>query len=172
MHYAEIAFKAVMTYFLMIVFMKVIGTTGFAQLAPYDMTFILIIAAVIAAPLTDPNTSYIYSLIVFFIGLAMQQLFSRLSLKDKIRPWIEAQPMVMVIDGKIIKENMKKAKYDMVQLMTALRLKGVKNLDEVELGTLEPNGDFSVISKSNNYTDDENISTYLELKQDTYKNLL
>jgi len=169
MVYLEIILKALSTYILMLIFMKIIGKAGFAQLSPYDLTFILILAAVLGAPLTNPDISYSFSLVVFVIGLVMQQIFSRLSLKNKIRPWIENKPTVIVIDGKIIKNNMTKTQFDMEQLLAALRLKGVRNLSEVELGTLEPNGDFSVITQSNQPVKEPNASTYLNLKEQVKK---
>ncbi|MDK2824351.1 MAG: hypothetical protein PWQ67_1859 [Clostridia bacterium] len=171
MIYLEITLKAILTYILMLIFMKVIGKAGFAQMTPYDLTFVLIVAAVLGVPLTNPNSSYTYSLIVFIVGLVMQQLFSRLSLKNKIRPWVENKPTVIIVDGKIVTENMKSTQFDMVQLLAALRLKGIRNIEEVELGTLEPGGDFSVITKKNTINQESAKSTYLSLKEETLKTL-
>jgi len=169
MVYLEVELKAISSYFLMLIFIKLVGKAGFAQLTPYDLTFVFIIGVVLASPLTNTGISYIFSFLVFLIGLVMQQVFSRLPLKNKIRPLVENIPTVIIIDGNIIPENMAKTQFDMVQLLVALRLKEIRNISEVELGTLEPNGEFSIISKSNEKDNDPTKSSYLNLKEETLR---
>ena len=162
----EIGLKSIATYILMLIFMKIIGKTGIAQYTPYDLTFILILAAVLGAPLVDPSMPYQYAFVVFLVGLIVQQLFSHLSLKNKIRPYIENRPTVLIVDGEIIKENMRVTQFDMDQLLSALRLKEIKNIQEVEIGTLEPNGELSIVKKDVNRNSSGRGSTYLSLKQE------
>lgn len=164
-------------FFLLVVMMRLTGKTGFGQLAPYDLTLVLIVAGAIATPLVDLNIPFLYAVIVAGTAIVMEFLFSRLSLIDKIRPLIENEPTVIVLDGKILLENMRSTRFDMEQLMSALRFHGVRSLDEVELGTLEPNGRFSVIKKpaSKKQFQNENLqdekSTFASLKQNTIKKL-
>jgi len=150
--------------------MRIIGKAGFAQLSPYDATLILVIAAVIGTPLVKPEHPVIYSILVLGTALLLQIIFARLSLVDKLRPWLESKPTVIILDGKISFKNMQDNQFDMGQLLSALRLAGIRNINEVELGTLEPNGKFSVIKKQNQDLEllDED-STFKHLKSEAKK---
>lgn len=164
MLYLAAVFKAILIYFLVFLIMRIIGKAGFAQLSPYDATLILMVAAVIGMPLVKPEYPILYTILVLGTVLILQVIFARLSLVDKLRPWIESKPTVIIIDGKIIFKNMEETQFDMDQLLSALRLSGIRSINEVELGTLEPNGKFSVIKK-------QNISRDLLEQDSTYKYL-
>ncbi|MCF8023771.1 MAG: DUF421 domain-containing protein [Clostridiales bacterium] len=149
MIYIAAVAKAILIFILILFIMRITGKAGFGQLSPYDATLILIIAAVIGTPLVKPQTPVVYTLIVLGTALLLQIIFSRLSLIDKFRPWVENAPTVIILDGKISFISMQETHFDMEQLLSALRLSGIRSINEVELGTLEPNGQFSVIKKYN-----------------------
>ncbi len=64
------------------------------------------------------------------------------------RKLIEGEPLVMVQNGKIYEENMRKIRYNLDDLLMQLREKGVFDLSEVETAVLEPHGQLSVLKKS------------------------
>ncbi|MTI86073.1 MAG: DUF421 domain-containing protein [Firmicutes bacterium] len=164
MPYIAAVGKAILIFFLLLFIMRVIGKAGFAKLSPSDATLILIIAAVIGTPLVKPGHPLSYTLLVLGTVVILQFIFSRLSLVDKLRPWLESKPTVIILDGKISFENMKNNQFDMDQLLSALRLRGIRSINEVELGTLEPSGQFSVMKNSN-------ISEHLLEEDSTCKQL-
>ncbi len=170
MPYIAAVGKAILIFFLLLFIMRVIGKAGFAKLSPSDATLILIIAAVIGTPLVKPGHPLSYTLLVLGTVVILQFIFSRLSLVDKLRPWLESKPTVVILDGKISFENMENNQFDMDQLLSALRLRGIRSFNEVELGTLEPSGQFSVM-KNSNLSEHllEEDSTYKQLKEEALK---
>lgn len=77
------------------------------------------------------------------ISLAFITLKSR-----RIRKVIEGSPTLLIQNGKILEENMRKIRFDLDDLLMNLRSKGYYNITDVEFATLEPNGDFTVLAKS------------------------
>src|SRR5690625_4863703 len=61
---------------------------------------------------------------------------------------LEAIPALVIHEGKIIYEEMRKNKIDINELQQLLRMKDVFALQEVEYAVLETNGELSVVKKA------------------------
>lgn len=61
--------------------------------------------------------------------------------------YVDGEPVAVVMNGKIMEDAMKKARYRASDLMEQLRDKGVFDLNEVEFAILETNGQLSVLKK-------------------------
>ncbi|MGE3859819.1 MAG: YetF domain-containing protein [Nitrososphaeraceae archaeon] len=61
---------------------------------------------------------------------------------------IEPDPILLVKDGKMIDEAMKKAKISRKELESYLRLTGTDDLSEIKLSYLEINGQVSFVKKN------------------------
>jgi uncharacterized membrane protein YcaP (DUF421 family) len=78
----------------------------------------------------------------------MEYGVSFLSIKNqRLSRLIQGSPVVMIKDGKIIRENLGKENFNVDDLMQELRKQGIRDVNEVETGILEPSGGFSVILK-------------------------
>jgi uncharacterized membrane protein YcaP (DUF421 family) len=66
-------------------------------------------------------------------------------------PWFEklvqAQPLVLVQDGKILRRNMRQELITVEELMTSLRHEGIEKVHDVERAFMEPDGTISVIKR-------------------------
>lgn len=65
----------------------------------------------------------------------------------KFRDIIEGKSTVIIKDGKVLENNLKKEKYSIDELNSLLRQKNVFNTADVEFAVLEPKGDISVLLK-------------------------
>lgn len=66
----------------------------------------------------------------------------------KLRLWIDSEPLVIINRGKVIYKNMKKANYNIGDLLMQLRNKDIFYITDVEVALLEPDGKLSVLKKS------------------------
>ncbi|MZP30396.1 DUF421 domain-containing protein [Heliobacterium undosum] len=64
------------------------------------------------------------------------------------RKILEGEPVIVVQNGKVMEENMKRLRYSLDKLEMQLRNKGAFNITDVEFALLEPNGKLSVLKKS------------------------
>ena len=85
----------------------------------------------------------ILSLVGFDIALSLlKQRFPRL---DR---WIDDVPLVIVEDGRPIKERMAKARVDESDVLTSARaLQGLERMDQIKYAVLERSGGISIIPK-------------------------
>lgn len=65
----------------------------------------------------------------------------------KFRDFVEGSGTVIIKDGKILEENLKKEKYTTDELLQLLRGKDIFDLSEVEYAVLEAKGSLSVLPK-------------------------
>ncbi|MGM1366864.1 DUF421 domain-containing protein, partial [Bacillus cereus group sp. BceL078] len=71
-----------------------------------------------------------------------------LSLKNKTaRDFFEGKSTVLIKDGKILEDNLKKEKYTSDELLELLRGKDAFSVADVEFAVLEPSGELNVLLK-------------------------
>ena len=74
-----------------------------------------------------------------------------LGLKSKkFRDLVDGTGTIIIKDGKIMEDNLKKEKYSLGDLDSLLRQKDVFNIADVEFAMLEPKGDLSILLKKEN----------------------
>lgn len=65
----------------------------------------------------------------------------------KLRLFVYGKPQIIIKNGKILLKEMKKARYNLDDLITQLREKGIFDIKDVETGILEYSGKLSVLLK-------------------------
>lgn len=84
--------------------------------------------------------------LVTFSGISF--ILSKLAMKSlKVRKLISGAPSVLIQNGKILEDNMKKNKYTLDSLNEMLREKDIFDIQEVEYALLETNGRLSIMRK-------------------------
>lgn len=128
--------------------MKVMGKREVGQLSIFDMAVFFIISDLFSLSI-DSNWDVLFkSLLVAVIMSILQIVTSLLILKfEKTRNVVEHIPTIIIKDGKINQETMAKQRYNIDDLMSQLRVKGLTKLDDIKLAVLEANGELSVLTK-------------------------
>ncbi|HEX6972723.1 MAG TPA: DUF421 domain-containing protein [Limnochordia bacterium] len=62
--------------------------------------------------------------------------------------YVDGEPLVVIMNGKIMEKAMSQARYRAAELLQQLRTKGYFDLGQVEFAVLETNGKLSVLPKS------------------------
>jgi uncharacterized membrane protein YcaP (DUF421 family) len=85
----------------------------------------------------------VITLVGFDIRLSL--LKEKLPFLDK---WLEGTPLVIVQDGKPLRERMKGARVDESDVLAAAReLQGLERMDQIKFAVLERTGEISIIPK-------------------------
>ena len=128
---------------------KVIGHKQVAQLEFFDyITGITIgsIAAELATTLDKPWWKPMISMLVFgSITVALSIITRRFA---KSRKFINGTPTIIMNDGKLYRENMKKAKLELSEFLLLCRQEGYFNLNDIQTAVFEYNGKLSILSVS------------------------
>ncbi|MBT9174091.1 MAG: hypothetical protein DDT21_02502 [Syntrophomonadaceae bacterium] len=140
--------RAVIIYAVILLMVKLMGKREVGQLSPFDFVVGVMIGSVAAIPMEDARLPFLPSLVPIIVLAGLEILVSTFALHNvKFRKLVEDKPTILVSDGKLLPENMRKVRMNIDDLKQELRKHGIVNINEVKEGTLESSGDFSVILK-------------------------
>lgn len=133
----------------LLLFTRILGKTQVGQLTFYEYISGITIgslAANIAAADPDKVWNHYYDLVLF---VALTYAVSVVTIKSRpLRKLIDGSPSIVIENGLIIEETMQRLRYDIDELNSHLRQKGILDPSEVQYAILETTGDLSVIKKS------------------------
>ncbi len=127
---------------------KIIGHKQISQLDFFDyITGITIgsIAAELATELESPWKPLIAMVIYGAVAVLLSLITSKF---PKSRKYINGSPTIIMNNGKIYRNNMKKAKLDLSELMVMCRQAGYFNLNDIQTAIFEHNGKLTVLPVS------------------------
>ena len=146
--------KVILTSFLSVtalfIIAKLMGHKQIAQLDFFDyISGITIgsIAAELATELEAPYRPLISLLIYGLVSLGLSMLTHK---NAKMRKYVNGTPTILLSDGKLFRENLKKAKIDLSEFMLMCREQGHFDLEEIYLAVFEHNGKLSILPKAAN----------------------
>ncbi|MEW5897950.1 MAG: DUF421 domain-containing protein [Bacillota bacterium] len=147
--FLEILLRGLGAFIMVLIITRIVGKTQVGQLTVSDFINAIVIGSIAAAMVTDIKENAWY----YTFGLALFGLLTvgaeYLAMKSRpARKLIEGEPTIVIHNGKILEDNMKKLIYHMDDLMMQLREKNVFNIADVEYAIAEPNGALSVLLKS------------------------
>lgn len=124
---------------------RLIGKKSIAEMTSYDLSAIMLLTTVAAEPLVykimSKATVGVFAIVIGAVCLGY------LSLK-KFFYNIDAKPIVVISEGKIIENELKKSRINVPLLLSELRVKGYQNISDVKYAIIEPSGKMSVIADS------------------------
>lgn len=144
-----IIFKTIVIYFLILVLVRLMGKREIGQLSPFDFVVAIMIAEMAVIPIESDSVNLIQGLIPIILLVVLEIIIAYISLKSNFfRGLISGRPVILIENGKINYENLKKTRYNINDLLMQLRFKGAFNIDEVQLALLEPSGELSVATET------------------------
>ncbi len=145
----EVALNAFIVYFILLVLMKLVGKHEISQLTFFDFIVAITIGSIAASVTVDHELPLSHALTSMIIWAGLTFLLDFISQKSlRARKLLQGEPTIVVQNGKILEKNMAKMRYNLNDLLMQLRSKSVFNLSEVEFAIAEPNGELSVLLKS------------------------
>ncbi|MEW6183219.1 MAG: DUF421 domain-containing protein [Bacillota bacterium] len=145
----EIFIRAVAAFAGVIFITRLIGKSQVGQLTVSDYVNGIVIGSIAAGLATDVKESpwyYVLGLIVF-AGLTILVQYAGLKYRPA-RKIFGDEPTVVVHNGMILEKIMARMRYNVDDLTMQLREKGYFNVADVEFAVAEPNGELSVLPKT------------------------
>ena len=127
---------------------KIMGHKQMSQLDFFDYISGITIGS-IAAELATELEEPLKPLIAIAVYSAVAVLLSKItSLFPKSRKYINGTPTILMNNGKLYRENLKKAKLDLSEFMVMCRQQGYFNLSDIQTAVFEFNGKLSILPVS------------------------
>ncbi len=140
--------RTVIFYLITIIAIRMMGKRQIGQLEPTELVVTIMISELATMPIQDIDSPIINTVISIFSLVALEILISVLSMKSQaLRYSVSGKYSILIDDGKINIDEMRKVQLTVDELMEELRQKGVLNPEDVRYCILETSGKMSVFSK-------------------------
>lgn len=144
----ELIIRAATVFFVLIFMFKIWGKKHFGEMAPFDFIILLIMSEALQNSLVKNDVSLTGGLIVVGCLMVLSSIMNILSFYSrKAERFLEGTPKVIIRDGKLMEDVLRKERISLPELLEAIRETGVLHLHDIGLAMLETNGKISVIRK-------------------------
>lgn len=141
--------RGVVTYIWLFLISKLMGQRELAHLTLFDFLVVFTIGGAAVGPLSHAKSGLEGSLISVATLGALNMVLAYIGLKkSKFRRVVQDEPIILIQNGKLIPEMMRKVRVNLDGLLMELRQANVMNIHDVEFAILESSGKISVIPKS------------------------
>ena len=144
----DIALRATVIFFFLVFVTRVMGRRELSSLTPFDLILLIVMGDAIQQGLTQNDYSVTGAVIAVSTIAALQVGTSFVSFRSaRARKVFEGLPLVLIEDGKLIEENLKRERLDEDEVAAEMRLQQIGRFDEVQWAILETNGSISFVKK-------------------------
>ncbi|NLC07386.1 MAG: DUF421 domain-containing protein [Syntrophomonadaceae bacterium] len=141
--------RGVIAFITLLIFTRVLGKQQLSQLTYFDYILGITIGSIAATMTTDLTARAWPQLVGLITWTGAVFVLQWITLKWRYASkYIDGEPTVVIMNGQIMEDVLKKMRFRVADLLEQLRTKGVFDLSEVEFAVLETNGQLSVLKKS------------------------
>ena len=138
--------RGVIVYVLLIIGVRLMGKRQIGELQPTELVITLLISDIATMPLQNVHASLLQTVVVIVLLIALELLFSILSLKFRpLRTLIQGNSVLIIKDGTLQQKEIRDLRYSIDDLVESMRLKDVFDLSEIAYAYVETNGELSIL---------------------------
>ena len=144
----DIVARAAVMFFVLYVLLRIMGKRELGQLTPFELVVMIVLGDLIQQAVTHNDfslTGAVLAVSTFaFLAIAMSWLTY---LSPRAEKLLDGEPRVVIRDGKLLKENLRRDRMTQSEVESEMRLAGIATMDQVAWAILEPQGKISFIKK-------------------------
>lgn len=165
MKYFLVLERTLLFYVIITIVYRFMGKREVGELSILDLIVSILIAELAAIAIDKYKESIFLSIIPMVALVIIQIIVAKVSLKSSdVRSVVEGEPSVIINRGKVDFQSMLKQRYNLDDLLTQLRDKGIRSIEEVDYAILETSGKLSVFEKKENKMGDYPLPVILDGK--------
>lgn len=143
--------RTIILYLFVVVGLRIMGKRQIGEMQPSELVVAIMISDLATIPMQEVGIPLFSGVIPIFTLIIMEILLSQFSLKNKkFRRLLTGKPNVVIHNGKILEEEMKKIRFNTDDLNEQLRIQGYTGIKDINFAILETNGQLSIIPKPKN----------------------
>ena len=146
--YLDIALELTVGFFTLLLVLKFLGKIQFSQITPFDFITGLVMGNFVGDAVFDDKidiTEIVFTIV--FWGLLIYCVEKLTQKFIVFRIWFEGEPALLIKDGEILYNSLKKNHIDLNQLQQQMRKQGYFSIYEAEYVILERDGQISISPK-------------------------
>ncbi len=132
-------------YFFIFLIYRILGKREIGQLGIIDLVVTILIAEIASISIENTDVTIFKSVVPILTLMGLEMILAFVSLKrPSFRRFIDGSPSVIIKNGKINYKEMINQKYSLEDLLSQIREKGYRSIEEIEYAILENNGMLSI----------------------------
>ena len=144
----DLVLRAVVIFAFVFLVTRIVGRRELSSLEPFDLILLVVIGDLVQQGITQADDSVTGTTIVLATVALLTVGLSYLSFKvPRLRPLLEGEPIVLVIDGEPIDRNLRRERLTMDDLLAEARAQQIASLGNVRFAVLETSGKISFLTK-------------------------
>ena len=137
--------RTVILYLVLIFSIRLMGKRQIGQMEASEFVVTMLVANLAAIPMQDGAIPLYSGLVPILTVLGLELVLSWAILKSvRVRRWLCGKPVILIENGKILRENLRSTRVTMDELTGHLREKDVLDIRTVQYAILETDGNLSV----------------------------
>ena len=148
MDFFYVVIKSVVSIIVLFFLTKIMGRKQISQLNLYDYVVGITIGSVAAEISTNIDSDFFSGIIVMSVYSLVSIIISYLTEKSiNLRRFFIGVPIVIMENGQILEDSLKKSKFDINDLLQEARINGYYDLSQINYAIMEANGTISFLPK-------------------------
>lgn len=142
--------RSASVYFILLIFLRLAGRRTLMQMTSFDLVLLLIIGEATQNALLQSDSSVTNAVLVILTLISLDIAFSYIKQRVPVMArWMDGLPMIIVRDGRPLKNLMVKARVSEIDVLTAAReSQGLQRMEQIKYAVLETTGSISIIPRS------------------------
>ena len=141
-----VTIRTILTLVVLFLMTKLLGKRQVSQLSLFEYITGITIGSLAATIPIEVDGTWHLGLISMIVWVACSLGIEFLTIKSKkTRDIIDSKGTVLIKDGKVLEDNLKKERLTLDELMEQLRSKGVFRVADAEFAVMEPSGEVNVL---------------------------
>ncbi len=141
-----IAAKTSVIYLFLVAGLRLLGKRELGQMNIYDLVLLIVIANAVQNAMVGSDNSLGGGIVAAVTLLVFNRAFAGLMERSpKLEKFMVGEPTLIVNDGQILTDKMKREGVTRDQLLAALREHGMEKVDQARMCVLEIDGTISVV---------------------------
>ncbi len=138
-------FRTLVLYLVLILSIRLMGKRQIGQMEASEFVVTMLVANLASIPMQDAAIPLYSGLVPILTVLGMELVISGLILRSiRIRKLFCGKPVILIDNGKVLAENLRKTRVTLDELTGHLREKDVLDITTVQYAILETDGNLSV----------------------------
>lgn len=148
--YLTLMFELAVGFIGLLISVRIIGRRQLSQVTPFDFVSAVTLGEIVGNVPYSKEVNWLKMIVAIAFWTLLSFLMEIISIKFiRIREVISGTPAVVIENGKIQYQVMKKEKIDFNELLSLLRQKDIFSVQEVHYAFIENNGIMTVLKKNN-----------------------
>lgn len=138
--------RTVLIYAFIILAVRIMGKRQISDMQASELVITLVISDIVAIPMQDVEQPLLSGILPIVVLVSLEIIVSIIMLKsDRFRTLICGHPVIIVKDGKVLENQLRRLRISYEDLYSLLRQQEVFDIKSIKYAIVETNGSVSLL---------------------------